>query len=66
MGCVREASPPPPNHHHHHYHHHHHQHNQQQQQQQPRGLGIGDFSSNSSVDPLPKDQTRDRSIMYHV
>lgn len=40
MGCVREASPPPQNHHH--------------QHQQHRTLGLGEFSAQNSVDPLPK------------
>lgn len=42
MGCVREASPPPQNHHQHHQHH--------------RTLGIGEYSTQNSVDPLPKGE----------
>ncbi|XP_076224251.1 uncharacterized protein LOC116427642 isoform X2 [Nomia melanderi] len=46
MGCVREASPPPQNHHHHH--------------QQHRTLGLGEFSAQNSVDPLPKEPKKRR------
>ncbi|XP_076235955.1 uncharacterized protein LOC143180248 isoform X2 [Calliopsis andreniformis] len=45
MGCVREASPPPQNHH---------------QQQQHRTLGLGEFSAQNSVDPLPKEPKKRR------
>ncbi|XP_043514406.1 uncharacterized protein LOC122530985 isoform X8 [Frieseomelitta varia] len=53
MGCVREASPPPQNHHHHHHHHH-------QNQHQPRTLGLGEYSAQNSVDPLPKEPKKRR------
>ncbi|KZC14413.1 hypothetical protein WN55_07011 [Dufourea novaeangliae] len=48
MGCVREASPPPQNHHHHHHH------------QQHRTLGLGEFSAQNSVDPIPKEPKKRR------
>lgn len=38
MGCVREASPPPQNH----------------QNQHHRTHGLGEYSAQNSVDPLPK------------
>ncbi|XP_043800893.1 uncharacterized protein LOC122719272 isoform X3 [Apis laboriosa] len=46
MGCVREASPPPQNHHQHHQHH--------------RTLGLGEYSTQNSVDPLPKEPKKRR------
>ncbi|KAK1130989.1 hypothetical protein K0M31_017292 [Melipona bicolor] len=51
MGCVREASPPPQNHHHHH-------------QNQPRTLGLGEYSAQNSVDPLPKGRNHHRTMRY--
>nr|XP_012136553.1 PREDICTED: uncharacterized protein LOC100880594 [Megachile rotundata] len=44
MGCVREASPPPQNHH----------------QQHHRSLGVGEFSAQNSIDPLPKEPKKRR------
>ncbi|XP_076619365.1 uncharacterized protein LOC143340872 isoform X2 [Colletes latitarsis] len=51
MSCVREASPPPQIHYHH---------QQQQQQQLHRSLGLGEFSAQNSVDPLPKEPKKRR------
>ncbi|XP_076760478.1 uncharacterized protein LOC143429010 isoform X4 [Xylocopa sonorina] len=45
MGCVREASPPPQNHH---------------QNQHNRTLGLGEYSAQNSVDPLPKEPKKRR------
>ncbi|XP_071863885.1 daughter of sevenless isoform X9 [Bombus fervidus] len=44
MGCVREASPPPQNH----------------QNQHHRTHGLGEYSAQSSVDPLPKEPKKRR------
>ncbi|XP_017756386.1 PREDICTED: uncharacterized protein LOC108548110 isoform X4 [Eufriesea mexicana] len=44
MGCVREASPPPQNH----------------QNQHHRTLGLGEYSAQNSVDPLPKEPKKRR------
>ncbi|XP_048269973.1 uncharacterized protein LOC100642669 isoform X1 [Bombus terrestris] len=44
MGCVREASPPPQNH----------------QNQHHRTHGLGEYSAQNSVDPLPKEPKKRR------